>query len=269
MKINLNKLKEFVLARKNPDGGFAFCKPLQSTLPETFYAIFILKTIGERIPEEGKIVKFLKRSIRDDAYSIYWTYKSLSLLEKELPDRSDFILEKLKEAIKAKRSGEIRAGGITATYSFAMPNVLREVFMLSEALRLLGMEVPKFVSSFVKNFEKNGGFGLKRPNLEETYYCLSVLGFGNKRNLEFILKHENSEGFVKFPQSYPPYVEDTFYALSCLKILGYKYKNRKIVDWIAILQNADGGFRRSTYGGISTLENSFYAVASLKLLEEL
>ncbi len=267
-KVDLEKLRDFVLSRKNEDGGFAFCKPLRSTLPETFYAIYVLKTIGEEVPDKDRVVDFLRRSVRDDVYAIYWTFKSLDALDEELPDKSDFLLERLNVAIKRK-SRELRPGGVTATYSFEAPNVLREVFMLSEVLKLLNVDLPEFVEDFVEKFRRNGGFGLKRPNLEETFYCLSVLERGDEENLKFVLRHESEAGFVKTPGAYPPYIEDTFFALSCLKILGYEYENDEIVEFVASLQNDNGGFRRSIYGGISTLENSYYAVAILKLLGEL
>jgi len=38
------------------------------------------------------------------------------------------------------------------------------------------------------------------------------------------------------------------------------------LNYILSLQNRDGGFRRSVHGGISTLEDTYYAIASLNLL---
>ena len=51
--------------------------------------------------------------------------------------------------------------------------------------------------------------------------------------------------------------------------MGYDYKSDKTVRYVESLQNPDGGFRRSIYLGISTLEDTFYAIASLKMLGEI
>lgn len=54
--IDLKRLSDFVRHRQNEDGGFAFCKPLPSTLAETFYAVSILTSIGEDVPRREKVV---------------------------------------------------------------------------------------------------------------------------------------------------------------------------------------------------------------------
>ncbi|MEM0303313.1 MAG: hypothetical protein QXI54_09125 [Archaeoglobaceae archaeon] len=37
-------------------------------------------------------------------------------------------------------------------------------------------------------------------------------------------------------------------------------------EFVENLQNYNGGFRRSVYGGISTLEDTYYAISVLKYL---
>lgn len=88
------------------------------------------------------------------------------------------------------------------------------------------------------------------------------MGVLDKEVIDFVMKHKCNGGFSKRHNSYPPYIEDTYYALS---ILG-KFRDERTVDFIAKLQNKDGGFRRSVYLGISTLEFSYYAVECLKCL---
>ncbi len=261
------KLVDYVLSRKNEDGGYTFCKPLPSKLPETYYAVYILKSIGFEVPERESLIKYLRNSFDFNVPSLYYVLNTLNLLGEGLPDMREFILSRLELILKKPKNVWLKKGGITATYSFESPNPLRVIFMLSSCLRLLKEEIPDYVMDFVRSHEKDGGYGNPSPNLRDTYYCLSVLGEGSKRNVEFILNHKSSPGFTKSPGGFPPYLEETFYALSSLKILGYNYKKNDIVDYISSLQNGNGGFRRSIFGGISTLENSFYAVSSLKILE--
>ena len=280
--IDIGKLKNFVLSRRAPDGGFAFCQPLPSSLPETYYAVFVLKAIGVEITKKEKLVDFLTGSIREEPYAIFYTFSCLKMLDEELPDLRDFLLARLGEVLE--RAGQplsqsMNRGGTTATYSFNLPNILREIYLITSSLRLLGENIPNAVKDFVKKFRKRGelgtGFGVNSPNLQDTYYCLQILNGVSESTgtISFIRGHEcPTGGFTKSPGGHPPYLEETYYALSCLKILGFRYPGharRKIQQYIASLQNPNGGFRRSIYGGISTLEDTYYAIAGLMILEEM
>ncbi len=262
--IDVERLRDFVLSRRAKDGGFAFCNPLPSSLPETFYAVFVLDAIGEEVWDR-ELVEFLMAKIGRDVCSIYYVYRTLTILGIEPPDLSEFLLIRLEEAMgrdsKAEMGGE---KGITATYSFENPNVLREVYMICWCLNALGVGIPGEVYEFVRMFRRRGGYGIGRENLKDTFYAVFILKDDVSK---FVMEHEcESGGFAKHPHSYPPYLEDTFYAVSILNTLGYEYRNGKTVRYIYSLQNPDGGFRRSMYGGISTLEDCYYAVASLKMM---
>ncbi|MDI9642756.1 MAG: hypothetical protein QFX37_04470 [Archaeoglobales archaeon] len=64
-------------------------------------------------------------------------------------------------------------------------------------------------------------------------------------------------------------MEDTFYALSCFAVCDEYFKDFETAEFVENLQNYNGGFRRSVYGGISTLEDTYYAVSILKFLRVL
>ncbi len=280
--IDIEKLKNFVLSRRASDGGFAFCRPLPSSLPETYYAVYVLKSIDAEISGREGLVKFLNDSIREEPYAIFYTFNCLKLLGEELPDLSGFLLGRLREVLERAAQPVPKTvdydGGTTATYSFDLPSMLREIYILTSSLRLVGKNIPNAVKDFVEKFRKEGefgvGFGVGSPNLQDTYYCLYTLGdrIENRSGvISFIRQHEcPAGGFTKSPGGYPPYLEETYYALSSFKVLRFRYPSfacRKILRYIASLQNTNGGFRRSIYGGISTLENTYYAVASLRILE--
>ncbi len=256
-----------MLKRRSNDGGFTFCNPLPSSLSETFYAVYILNAINVEIENEEKLVEFLLSRIDTNVHSIFYVYSTLSILNVDLPDYSEFLLQRLEEAMNRKYQSDLgREFGITATYSFENPNILREIYMIVTSLRLVGTDIPENVYDFVKQFKRDGGYGTGRANLKDTFYATSILG--DRDVLNFVIEHECEEGgFAKHPHAYPPYLEETFYAVSILNIIGYNYGNEKTIKYILSLQNPDGGFRRSIYGGISTLEDSYYAIASLKLME--
>lgn len=275
--IDRDSLVDFVNARRQKDGGFAFCNPLPSSAPETFYAVHILTGMDSEIPEKAGLLMYLKEKLTaKNIYSIRHALGSLGMLEENaaLPEGlSAFLLEKLESAVTGReRAGGFSPGlGNTATYSFEMPNILEKIFYVCESLKMMEREIPGEARSFVERFRRGGGYGVKYPSLKDTYYCASILGsqgLKNRRGLErFIRGHElKSGGFCKRQGSYPPYLEDTFYALSALKTIGSIYRSWPVREYIRKLQNPDGGFRRSIYGGISSLEDSYYAVASLRCL---
>lgn len=269
-KLNVGKLKNFVISRR-VDDGFAFCNILPPTLQETYHGIYILKSIGVKISNKEKIVEFLINNLKKEVYSIYYVFNSLYLLEEKPPDMYDFLLQRLDDAVNRTNKDTNLEKGITATYSFEMPNVLREIYLITNSLKLLGKEANKakrFVKKFKKGFGNSTGFGTKSANVRETYYCISILdGEVDKDVISFIKQHEcKVGGFTKIPNGYPPYLEETFYALQCFKILNYNYFSNKTLNYILSLQNQDGGFRRGIHGGISTLEDTYYAIASLNVL---
>ncbi len=265
-KINLEKLKKFVLGRQNEDGGFCFCKPLESTLPETFCAVSILKALRCTIPKKERLIEFLKRNLRRSTYSIYYTFKTLDALGIQPPrDYEEWIVFKLRSLTKAVSEVELRSGGITATYQFDLPNVLKDVYALVESLKTLGKKVPEEIVTFVNGFRRCEGFGINSPNLKDSFYAVSIVGCTDGL-IDFVMRHRCDGGFSKRPNSYPPYLEETYYALSILKLCGVDYRDYRTYDFIVSLQNKDGGFRRSIYLGVSTLEFSYYAVECLKCL---
>ncbi len=258
-------MKRFVLERQNKDGGFCFCKPLESTLPETFYAVSILKTIGCEIPRRENLIDFLEKNLRREIYPVFYVFKTLEVLEVEPPkDYGEWILNKIRSLTKIPQT-KLESGGITATYQFDLPNVLKDIYALSESLKVLGLKIPKDVVEFVLRFKRGEGFGVSSPNLKDTFYASSVVDCYDGL-VTFVMKHKCNGGFSKKPNSYPPYLEDTYYALSILRTCKKDCRDEATLEFVLSLQNRDGGFRRSIYLGVSTLEFSYYAVECLKCL---
>ena len=228
-----------------------------------------MKAIGERIFDKDEIVGFLKCNLRKEIYSVYYVFNTLYLLNEELPDMEEFLIQRLDEALDRNFKNFIFKKGTTFTYSFETPNVLREMYLIVSSLNLLGKRIRK-VRGFIKKLRKNGGYGVSFPNIRDTYYCISILNEVDGKVLSFIRQHECREGgFAKSPGGYPPYLEETFYALKCFKIANSSYFSNKTLNYLYSLQNRDGGFRRSVHGGISTLEDTYYAVCSIKLLNQM
>lgn len=266
--MDLDKVIEFVLMRQNEDGGFTICKPLPSNLSDTFYAVRILKILNAEIPKEEKIIDYLSKNISKDLHSLYFVLNSLNDLGVKVPDYSDYIIKRIQNFTE-RDNGEFFGGerGITATYSFEYPNELRELYMTINCLRVNGRDF-QIRKDFLERYRKGKGFGKKFANLRDTFYCVYILQSLDKKTREFILEFRCEDGgFSKIPGSFPPYLEDTFYALNCFAVCDEYYEDIETAKFVENLQNYNGGFRRSVYGGISTLEDTYYAVSVLKFLK--
>ena len=162
-RLNIEKLKNFVISRR-VENGFAFCEILPPTLQETYYGIYILKSLNNiDILNKEKIVEFLKSNLKKEVYSIHYVLNSLHLLGEDLSnlpnfvELGNFLLQRLDDALNRINRNLSLERGITATYSFEMPNVLREVYLVANSLSLLKKDTSK-AKEFVKKFRKNGGF---------------------------------------------------------------------------------------------------------------
>ena len=114
-------------------------------------------------------------------------------------------------------------------------------------------------------------------SLKDLYYYVAVL----KKMDPVLLRVRKDEiyhmilareipggGFGKTPGSRPAYLEETHFAIEALNLMGEKPGNiSENAVYISGLQNPNGGFRRSPYGGISSPENTWRAVECLKILE--
>ena len=239
----------------------------------------IAESEADRELIDRELIEYLKSSLKNETYSIFYVLSCLKMLNEpdrellnELSSKKSFMKKRIQSIVqnfkeRAELMGEM---GTLATYSFESPNVLRELYFLVSSLRLLeSFEPGKSLLEFVSRFRKDCGFSSRSDaNLRDTFYCVSVTKgkIGEKEKvIEFILSHEcENGGFTKSAGGFPPYLEDTYYAIGSLKILGSRYTSRKTALFIASLQNPNGGFRRSIHGGISSLENSFYAISCLR-----
>lgn len=66
------------------------------------------------------------------------------------------------------------------------------------------------------------------------------------------------------PTSVNPYMEHVYYGISTLNLLGEHARYpEKTAEFVLKCQNSNGGFARSDLG-ISTFEDTFYAISTLR-----
>ncbi|MBI5459956.1 prenyltransferase/squalene oxidase repeat-containing protein [Methanobacterium sp.] len=156
---------------------------------------------------------------------------------------------------------------------------LEIIYLMTNVMRIVGIELPEYINERVLHFQnEDGGFGKYRSDIMSTYYALETLNLINPDSInsrdkiiDFTQSCQTDEGiFAYTPLSYPPYIESIYAGIRIYEILNYPlvcWLNRdEVINFVLKLQNADGGFRRSYFIGISELEYVYRALHVLKSL---
>jgi hypothetical protein len=149
-------------------------------------------------------------------------------------------------------------------------------FMFTELAKLAGVEIDReeMVRWLLNHQKKDGGFGAHGySNLSSTYHAVaSLFNIGYpvkslKGTLAYVRSCEKpSGGFTVVPSSSLPYMEHVYYGIAILDLLGEHARYPKATArFVFGCQNSNGGFARSNLG-ISTFEDTFYAIEILRRL---
>ena len=272
---DVRELIDYVISTRNDDGGYCFYRLKESNAADTFYAVYILKSLGYAVPGPETTTEFFKNYQDTDGsfQSIYmasYVLQGLALLgAQSLLDPCGFIVRHLKNTL-----------GITKKPSYQLSDTLLEP--IGTAVTLLGllkeeipMQLTREIYEAVHPYKRtDGGFGAVRSNVYATYYAVRAVGTDSLASALFtgvsawIRRCEwPSGGFSKTPDNTPNYLDEVCQALYLLRVTNERPAYiHQTARFIGQLQNANGGFRRAYDSGISSPENAYYAV---KALEEL
>ncbi|MEM3627602.1 MAG: prenyltransferase/squalene oxidase repeat-containing protein [Candidatus Bathyarchaeia archaeon] len=262
------RVVNYVVSRQNADGGYTFCQGTESNAQDTYYGLAILDLLGASFPNVEKTVEWLRGFIPDSLYSHYYVAKALKLCGEE-PDNEDlenFILS--LPVVKGKF-------GTVDVYAEVASEFLL-VFMTTELANIASVEVNREkIIDWLLSFKNNdGGFGAhKHSNLNSTYHAVaSLFNLGYpvkslKETLGYVRACEKPYGgFTVVPNASTPYMEHIYYGASMLNMLDERLRYPKqTAEFVLKCQNTNGGFARSDIG-ISTFEDTFYAVNVLKTI---
>lgn len=156
---------------------------------------------------------------------------------------------------------------------------LEIIFLMTNILKIAGYSESELIIKCVLPFQnEDGGFGRYRSDIMSTYYALETLNLINPASItsrdkiiDFAANCQTDGGiFAYTPLSYPPYIESIYAGIRIYEILNYPLehwsKRDEVIKFVLELQNADGGFRRSYFMGISELEYVYRALYILKSL---
>ncbi len=262
---------DYVRERQLDDGGFFFAREAGTpSVEDTFYSINILKTLGQEIPRKEQVIRYLKGAQRrDGSFSSIevarYVIEGLQELGADFTvERGfrDWLLSSSRHDFWLKSESEIALELFEAATS-----VIRMTGMLED------VDVDRLRRDLAAFESEEGGYGIKRATLSGTYYAVRSLwnlGFDVTGEChDFLSKCEiMGVGFSERPMTYPPVIYDMYHGIWLARATGYSIASVEGVrNFILGFMNGNGGFRYFPEMGISNLENTYYAVESLKFLE--
>ena len=275
LTFDVRELVDYVISTRSDDGGYCFYRLKESNTADTFYAVHILKSLKYAVPGPETTIKFLKNYQDKDGsfqsiYTASYVLQGLALLGAQpLFDPYGFITRHLKSTL-----------GITKHPSYEPNDALLEPIGTAVTLLVLlrgeiPMQLMREIYEIVHAYKRaDGGFGAVHSNVYATYYAVRAV-VANPLASDTLTGVSNwvrrcewpTGGFSKTPDNTPNYLDEVYQALYLMRVTNerptYIHETAK---FIGRLQNANGGFRRAYDSGISSLENSYYAI---KALEEL
>lgn len=253
----------YVRARQTEDGGYFFARIPPGCLRDSYFAVQMLRMVGERAarPEdfEGFIQSFLSSNAVQDAHGLYLLIGIFEGLGRDLHS--------------LRRSGSVswltgRLGGRSSSYDLEV-EVVSELEGLYELVYcLLKLRIPfdkKGVAQLVSSYRNTGGsYGDgHRSVLATTYYAaqtLTLLG-------QPVVEHQQVLSFLRRREPAVYFMEDLYYLPEALQTLDEGLPNRDYwVSFVLDCQRSSGGFARTRVIGIATLEYTYYAMCILDRL---
>jgi hypothetical protein len=267
--VDIEALANYLLSRRNMDGGFCFYGLNESSLNDTFYAVLILDIIN-RLPQDEKTVEYIASfRMRERGFtSIYSTWvalKSLKILgESRLNGMNDLVIKLYKSHRIHKR------------VYIESSSIFESSYYLADMLSMVGRhyDCGQIADVVLKYRLKDGNFGTIEPTMASTFYALYIIYLAGRPMDEYkdAAKFLNacavgSGGFSKKPDAGLAFMDETYYAVLSLRLLGLRPAlEKKTAGFISGCQNENGGFRRALASGISGFDTSYYAMEALRAL---
>jgi hypothetical protein len=264
----VQRILEYVSVRQNPDGGYNFAQGIESGAQDTYYALAIFNLLGAPAPNVEATVGWLGRFPADNIYAYFYVAKGLILSRRHAD-------EELARKVLSLRRPNGGFGGVDVdveAYS-EFDATYRATGILRESR--ISIDPRPTVRWLLKYLNQDSGFGARgHSNLISTFHAAaSLYNLGYPvgeldRTLRFVRSCEKpGGGFTSVPNAALPYLEEIHAGALILHMMGEMCAYPETTENFALgLQNSNGGFRRSIQLGISTFEDTYYALILLRIL---
>ena len=255
---------QYVEVRQNPDGGYFFAQGADSGAQDTCYALAIFSLLRTEPPNLEATIDWLQKFPADNVYAYFYIAKGLTVYNRQVDEK---IIQRVLE-LKKPHGGYSEIDVNIEAYS-----EFEATYRATEVLRELRVPVDPepTVHWLLNSMNADGGFGRGGcSNLISTFHALSSLYNLEyqiqelKKTLRFVRSCEkNRGGFTVVPEVSLPFLQEVYAGATILRImdapLTYPEATRELVLG---LQNSNGGFRRSIELGLSTFEDTYYALST-------
>lgn len=269
--LDRSRIVQYVKACRCLGGGYCFYRLDEPNAADTYYALYSLSLLGEALDDEESAAFLLDLQKPDGAYPSPFAglcaIRALRLLDKrERYDPSTYVA-----SIALPLDPE---GLPVEEYSLFEP--LHTWIALHSITGIpLDPSAKRRVRELVFRYKnEDGGFGHPRSSLKETWQALEILEMiGCKPDISglkiFLRSCEDPEfGYLGTQGRKPAYLEDMHAALYLAALLGAEPAYAEsCLSFLNRCIHHSGGFVRSVYGGIPTLEFTALALESLSLLD--
>jgi len=258
---------EYVTLRQNPDGGYIFAQGADSGAQDTYYALAIFNLLRKELPNLEATLDWLRKFPADNVYAYFYVAKGLTLYNQQVDQR---IVQRVLELRKPHGGYSEIDVNIEAYSEF------EATYRATEVLRELHVPVDlePTVQWLLNSMNVDGGFGRGCSNLISTFHALSSLyklGYRIrelKKTLQFVRNCEKKRGgFTVVPEVSLPFLQEVYAGATILRIMDEPFTYPEATRELVLgLQNSNGGFRRSVELGLSTFEDTYYALSILQRL---
>jgi hypothetical protein len=270
LRFDLHQLVHYVNSTRNDDGGYCFYRLDESNAADTFYAVYALTALNQPVAMHNRTRAYLRQRQGSDGsfqsvFAADYVLRGLArLAAAPLFDPDDFLLARLQASLDIVRQPRYeRSEAFLELLGTAV-----ELVSLRKAALLRPLEAD--IAAAVQPYKRpEGGFGTERASVFATYHALRALTcsrselFGGVSS--WIRECEwPTGGFSQTRANTPNYLDAIYQGLSVMRAVNARPRYpQQTAQFIARLQNANGGFRRAADVGISSLENTYYAIRAL------
>ncbi|MDV2482523.1 hypothetical protein F8E02_11035 [Methanoculleus sp. Wushi-C6] len=271
--VERNQTIRFIADRRCASGGYCHYRLDEPNAADTFFALDTLRLLGALAPDPVTDELLLRMQHPDGRYPTFYAgayaLRSLALIGKgPAADPCPW----LRSFDPLQGSGE---------RPVESASVFERTCTHLDLCRTLGTHPDELLRDAVLRHltayhNPDGGFGRPRSSLIETAHAVAILAmvgephgtFGAER---FLRRCEDAVfGYLNSPGATPAYLEHLAAGVECAALTGrplrFPERCRTFVDEC---RNANGGYSRSIYGGISTLENTRLAIRTLALINQI
>jgi hypothetical protein len=259
--------------KEDSKSGYSFVRGLPPTIRDTFFASACLNML-KADPPYDEIIHFLSEYHKFDFNGAYYALKCLRLAGAEASYRDGKLWWRYR-GDKQQRPCEIPTTPLIRYFKYELYGMYgSSIFSssLSAVLKRIELNADnisnRLVNSTLAFLDTS-----YRQDIMSIYIALEILRALENRGYPIKLSSSHMEqisdslkhcttrkGYVAHPTAYPETLESTFAGHRIAQYLKIP-DPLGIVSFIDSLQNYNGGFRRSQFGGISTLELCYLALS--------